>query len=306
MTSYGRIGRCEVGRRLTKTLRTPNKVTFKKILFATDFSSFSNAALPYALGISHHCGSKLCVAHVVSEKAYLFIGSEDYPRPKEQIDATLVETYLKNSPHEMLSSVRDIPDFLFRLIHDNQIDLLILGTRGRSGVPKLLLGSVAEKIFREASIPVLTVGLKVSLQQTNVADFGQIVVATDFGDESAAAIGYALSLTKEYHSHLSFLHVLWQLQPRTLDIEPLADLAIRRMQGFVPSDADLWFRPEYFVEWGSVEKEVVKFSKERSSDLIVLGIRAPEHALTAVSHLAHSQAEHIVAHATCPVLTVRG
>jgi len=309
MNSYSRTGRHEgqVARFPAEVSRTPTQIGFKRILFATDFSPSANAALPYALGIARHYRSKLFAGHVISEEKYLFTTSEDWPTALEQVNSAQIEMYLKHSPRAMLSSVRDMPDVLFRLIHDSQIDLLVIGTRGRSGLPKLLLGSFAQGIFREASIPVLTVGPNVSVPQTNIGEFSRIVFATDFSDQSIAAAAYALSVAKKYRALLSVLHVLEPPQSGTVDVEPLADFAIRRMWETVPRDADMSFRcPEYFVECGDVEEQVLKFAKLHQADLIVLGVRAPERALSAITRLAHSQAEHIVAQAPCPVLTVRG
>jgi nucleotide-binding universal stress UspA family protein len=308
MTFYNRTGRYEgqgTGS-LMKTLEIAKRIAFEKILFATDFSSYSNAALPYALAISHQYGSKVYAAHVLSPEAYLFAAPDSWPTSKEQMDVARLEMHLRNSPHQVLNPAGDISDVLFRLIRDNQIDLLVLGTHGRSGLSKLLLGSVAEKIFRQAPIPVLTVGPRGSCEQKSVGKFNQIVFATNFNDESVAAASYALSLAQEYHARLSLLHVLERPQTGTVDVESKADFVIGRMREIVPSDSDLWFPPEYLVEVGQVEDQILKFTDVHKADLIVLGVRAPEAALTSVTHLAHSQAQHIVAHATCPVLTVRG
>jgi nucleotide-binding universal stress UspA family protein len=307
MTFYNRRGRYEgqASGSLMNKLANAKRIAFEKIMFATDFSSYSNTALPYALAISHQYGSKMYAAHVLSPEAYFFVTPDTWPTSGEQTDVARLEMHLRNSLHQVLSPAGDISDVLFRLIRDNQIDLLVLGTHGRSGLSKVLMGSVAEKIFRLASIPVLTVGPRVSREHKSVAKFNQIVFATNFNDESVSVAPYALSLAHEYHARLSFLHVLEQPQTATVDFESNADFVIRRMREIVPSDADLWFRPQYLVEFGQVEDQILKFADVHKADLIVLGVRAPEAALTSVTHLAHSQAQHIVAHATCPVLTVR-
>lgn len=302
-----------------KTLEVGNTVTLetrdvelKKILFATDFSSYSNAALPYALAIANQYGAELYAAHVVSTDSYLFATPETWPavieyqEEQKQIAAARLEESLRGTPHQVVSAVGDIADVIFRLVHDNDIDLIVLGTHGRSGLPKLFMGSVAEKIFRQASCPVLTVGPNVHTKQKSALEVHSIVFATDFSDESIAAAPYAFSLAQKHNSHLTLLHVLDHPQGATVDFEPNVDFAIRRMQELILGDSDVWFRSDCAVEFGHPEGEIAIFAQEHAADLIVLGIRAPRGTLTTVTHLAHSKAQYIVSHATCPVLTVRG
>jgi nucleotide-binding universal stress UspA family protein len=182
-----------------KTLEVGNAVTLeaedidlKKILFATDFSSYSNAALPYAAAIAHQYGAELFAAHVVSTDAYMFATPETWPavveyqEEQKQIAAARLEESLRGTPHQVVSAVGDIADVIFRLVRDHQIDLLVLGTHGRSGFPKLVMGSVAEKIFRQASCPVLTVGPHVRKEQKSAIEVHSVVFATDFSNESIA------------------------------------------------------------------------------------------------------------------------
>jgi nucleotide-binding universal stress UspA family protein len=302
-----------------KTLERSNAVTLEargvelnKILFATDFSSYSNAALPYALGVAHKYAAKLYAVHVVSTDAYMFTTPETWPavveyqEEQQHIATARLEESLRGTPHKVVTAVGDIADVIFRLVRDQEIDLLVLGTHGRSGLPKLVIGSVAEKIFRQASCPVLTVGPHVRNEQKSVADFDRIVFATDFSEESLAAAPYAISLARENRCHLSLLHVLESPQGGAIDLESGGDFVIRRMQELIPRESDLWFRTDYAVEFGFPQEQIVKFAHAHGADLIVLGIRAPQGPLTTLTHLAHSRAQHIVAHATCPVLTVRG
>ena len=213
-------------------------------MFATDFSSYSNAALPYALAVAHQYGVKLYAAHVLSTEAYLFATPETWPalveqhEEREQIDFARLEAHLRGVPHEVLSPVGDISDVLFRLIHDHNIDLLVLGTHGRTGLPKLLMGSVAEKIFRHCSCPVLTVGPHVPRGEKRVAEFNRILLATDFSDESLAAVPYAISLAQEHQAHLSLLHVLQEPEAGTVNLDSDTAFLVRQMEKLVPPGPD--------------------------------------------------------------------
>ena len=295
-----------------KTLEAGKRIAINNILFATDFSPHSNAALPYALAIAHQFGARLYGAHVLSSDDYLFVAPEAWPahvQREEQLQQEAVarlEQQLRGVPHHALSGVGDVWDVLCRLIDEHDIDLLVVGSRGHTGARKLFLGSIAEKIFRQASCPVLTVGPKVVGQQKSVAEFNHILLSTDFGEESLAAASYAVSLAQEHQARLSLLHVLERSSVETVDLESNSDLMTRRLQGLVPPDTELWCHPEYFIEVGPPAERILQFSEAHGVDLIVTGVRPTYGAVSAVTHLAHTTAQHLVAHATCPVLTVRG
>src|SRR5215470_13145155 len=160
------------------TLNEAVEVKVKNVLFATDFSKYSNAALPYALAIAHQYGAKLYGVHVLSPEAYLFsaegwVPALEQEQEQRRADANRFEEQLRGVPHEVMSPVGEIADVIFRLVHDHQIDLLVLGTHGRSGLPKMLLGSVAEKIFRQSPVAVLTVGPHVPPCDNSVAEFNK-------------------------------------------------------------------------------------------------------------------------------------
>ena len=85
--------------------------------------------------------------------------------------------------------------------------LVVVGTHGRPGISKVLMGSVAERIFRQASCPVLTVGPNVSGEPEAIVDMHTILFPTDFSPESVAAVPYATSLAQEHQARVYLLHV---------------------------------------------------------------------------------------------------
>jgi len=215
-----------------------------------------------------------------------------------------LEEHLRSVPHQVLSAVGDISDVLFRLIQDNQIDLLVLGTQGRTDLPKLLMGSVAEIIFRYSPIPVLTIGPFVP-RERKVNHFSRIVFATDFSEESVAALPHATALVQDLGTDFTVLHVLDGTSTGTVDFESSADHALRQMREPIPIDPEVGTYPTYAVEFGPFADQIRRFSEERAADVIVLGVRPARGRLGIATHLARRTAQHIVGDATCPVLTVR-
>lgn len=296
-----------------KTLEPITPIALKNLLFATDFSSCSNAALPYALAIAHQYNAKLYAAHILTPSSYLLFASpESWPtvleseEQKHQLNTARLEEKLRGVPHQVLSPAGDISDVIFRLVREHAIDMLILGTHGREGVKKLLMGSVAEKIFRQASIPVMIVGPNVPVR-SSVAELNRLVFATDFRDESLAAFPHSLSLAQEHQAHLSILHVLAKPNAgTTVDFDPDTCFALRRMKELVPPESSLYLAPHYAVEFGGVPEQIVKFTSENGADLIILGVRPPLRSVGGLTHFTNTTAQQIVAHANCPVLTIRG
>ena len=285
-------------------------IAIKNILFATDFSPHSNAALPYALAIAHQYGATLYGVHVLASDDYLFVAPEAWPghlQQEEQMQqeaASRLAEQLRGVPHHALCGVGDVWDVLSGIVDEHDIDLLVVGSHGRTGARKLLMGSTAEKIFRQASCPVLTAGPNVVHQQKSVAEFSEILFATNFGAESVVAASYAVSLAQEHQARLSLLHVVERTQAETAAPKSDADLAMRQLRELVPPDTELLRHPEYFLDHGPSAERILQFSLAHGVDLIVMGVHPAYGVVSAVTHLAHTTAQHMVAHATCPVLTV--
>ena len=297
------------------TLEVGRRIAINNVLFATDFSSHSDVALPYALAIAQQFGAKVYGAHVVNSQDCLFTAPEVWPafaqqeeQLKEDTEARL-EKQLAGVPHEALFGVGDVWNVLSRLIGEHSIDLLVVGTHGRTGARKLLMGSVAERIFRQAACPVLSVGPNVVGKTDGKITFERILFATNFGEESLAALPFALSLAEENEAELVLFHVAdpsTALLPNTAAIK--ASL-VRRLERLVPDEASSWCHVECLVAPGeerSTAERIVDAARSLFADLIVLGARTHHGGLTAVTHLSNTTAQSVVAHAGCPVLTIRG
>ena len=138
------------------------------------------------------------------------------------------------------------------------------GTHGRTGVSKILLGSVAENIYRHAPCPVLTVGPNVAGEPESVGDIRlRSYCATDFSRESLAAVPYAVSLAREKQARLYFLHVT--------ETPVGAAVAEREMAGslldLVPTDAGLSCAPKAFVDFGEPAPKITELAEELKVDL---------------------------------------
>jgi nucleotide-binding universal stress UspA family protein len=299
-----------------KTVEAGKRVALNNILFATDFSPHSNAALPYVLALARQCGAKIYGAHVVPPEDYLFTAPDLWPahlQQEKQLQQEVeghLEEQLRGVPHKVLFDVGDIWNVLSKFISENDIDLVVIGTHGRTGARKLLMGSIAEKIFRQAGCPVLSAGPNVSGKLEREIQFRHILLATDFGEESLAALPFAISLAEENQAQLTLLHVVDQGAADALDFEKIMASTRRRLEELVPTDAKPWCDVECLIQFSNQQSTaaecILATARNRAADLIVLGVRPTHGALGTVTHLVHTTAQHIVAHATCPVLTVRG
>jgi nucleotide-binding universal stress UspA family protein len=300
-------------------------VAVKNVLFATDFSQTSEAALPYAAAICRHFGSTLHMVHVVSEASLLLMtGGVDYVSM-----GTIYEdahTEAKERLDEIAGRLEGIPQCCYvrhgqvwrnlnSIIEDNQIDMIVLGTHGRTGLGKLLLGSVAEDILRHASCPVLTVGPKVS-GRAKLPDFPkrghdvaplelelqQIVFATDFAPSAAGIAQRAVRLAENFGARLTLVHVIEDYTQLGSRPGPMEE-GVGRLQALIPADAALQYPAETVLEFGSPAERILKVAAEREADLIVLGARSARDVGS--THLPWSSAHHVIAQAHCPVLTIR-
>lgn len=285
------------------------RVSLKNILLATDFSEFSQAALPYALAVARLYQSKVYVAHVIPPEAHLAVPLEPMPLEYDKnwrMAALHMDTFmgagpLKDVAHEVLLEQGEFWDVLSDMIKKHEIDLIVLGTHGRGAIRKLLLGSVAEQVVRQAPCPVLTVGPDVAPKVVPQGAFRQILYATDFQPGSVHALAYALALAQSNQAQLVLLHVV---PPEEASRGQPADFTERLAQ-LLPEEARSWCHPELVVESGVPAELILKVAAEKQADLIVMGARPVQHVHVA-THLAWVTTSRVLSHAKCPVLTARG
>ena len=304
-------------------------ISIKNILFLTDFSEPSEVALPFATSIARGYGAKVYALHVFTPDpnvcgapAKLAIAAIE---TGEQHAKARVDSQLTGLEHETIVDWSiDLWDAVQRTINENHIDLIVMGTHGRTGVDKFFMGSVAEEIFRRSTVPVLTIGPHVRSSVHAAGRFHRILFPTDFTAASEAASPYAISLAQENKAKLVLLHVMRSPEPpntngRSKDggnqhersendqrrFELSVAEAIHHLYETVPTDADLYLPPQSIVEYGDPAERILSAAQERSSDLIVLGVRDASGRIGAATHLARATAHKVVAHALCPVLTVR-
>jgi nucleotide-binding universal stress UspA family protein len=279
-----------------KPAEAKTRIALKNILYATDLSYLAEAALPYVKEIARLYGGKVHVVHVRPR------GGE-WDKPQENAVASLKER-LKDIPHDVVVEAGDARQGLLRQIAEQNIDLAVVSTHGRTGLGRVLLGSVAEAIFREAPCPVLTVGPRLASDPQWTLKIKEILFATDMTPVSAGAARYAISLAQENQARLTILNV--QPPPKAgelIDAERYATSTLRLLQEMVPEDAQLWCQPYFMVEQGEPAEKILDIAARYHADLIVMGIRP--HGVGVATHVSRPTAHRVVAGASCPVLTVR-
>jgi len=301
-------------------------VRLKSVLLATDFSAASEKPLGHALAIARHYGAKFYLAHVVSSLGFTIAGpqsvqlaSEAVTRDLQQLEHDLVKNgSLASLEHEFIVRQGIIWDELQQIILQSQIDLVVLGTHGRHGFGKLLLGSVAEQIFRHADCLVLTVG-PLSYEDVRVegnrAD-RSFLFATDFGEASLRALPYAVSFANHFGAKLIVLHVVpaapipessgrYSARDVILLMRDNARMAsLRRLEQMFTCHEQPALEPQFLVEFGLPSEKILQVALKVKADIVVMGLNRSLHIGTA-SHLPWATAYEVVCGAACPVLTVR-
>jgi nucleotide-binding universal stress UspA family protein len=293
-----------------KAVQARTRITLKNILFATDFSQAADAAAPIAIQIARRYGAKVYGVHVnrsddytgVAPNAWAAMAEAAEKETKE--DAGRLNEQLQGIEHEVVIGEGNLWEVLSNVIQQKEIDLVVVGTRGRTGFGKTLLGSVAEQILRQSPSPVLTVGPHVNPWSDEYVKMREILYATDLAADYPIAAPYAISLAQENRAHLVLLHVIEDPKAGELvDSPEVADVKQRKLEQLVTEQAGLWCEPTYIVEQGPAAEKILDVAKRRPTDLIVLGARPAKGLAT---HLNIGTVHKVVSQAKCPVLTVRG
>lgn len=288
---------------------------FTRILVPVDFSAPSDAALAYAKMLAGRFEARLYLLHVADATFLRAVVAN--PGTRDTGVLNRLDDLLTDAEHHRFrafSAVEhsDVPaDEIVRYAHIKDIDLIVMGTHGRTGMAHLLLGSVAETVVRTASCPVLTLrGTPASV----AAQLGptRILAPTDFSPPSDRALDYARHMAARCGASVHLLHVLEDtvdtsfgaevFVPESPEVQAArleeARVKLTHRRGGAAHEQP---RASTEVVAGSTTPTIVRYAAENGFDLIVMGT----HGRTGFAHLAMgSVAEHVVRTASCPVLSV--
>jgi nucleotide-binding universal stress UspA family protein len=300
-------------------------VNINRILCLIDFSDFSRHALIRASAIARAHRAGLTAFHVVQIQL---------PFAPVPLDTAAPTTYsLTEADLEFVR--REVAEFARQAVGDNVpvtcdvvearvihseiaaaasrvgADLIVIGTHGRAGFQRLLLGSVAERVLRTAPQPVLTVGA--ADPKPAAGSFASILCGVDFSPCSLAALDYAFALAGDPDAQVTVANVIeWMpvgddpplgLPTYITGYRLAAEAANReRLRKVIATTNTNNVRVDDLVTSGKAHRVLLRMARERDSDLIVLGIhgRSPIHRL-----MFGSTAEPVSRRSICPVLTVR-
>jgi nucleotide-binding universal stress UspA family protein len=294
---------------------------FKNILCATDFSDFSNHTVSYGVALAKEFEAKLFICHVIDLSSVAIYGEFQLDpvgqqnRIMEDANAQL-EDLTGNQPvaWEPLITVGKPADEIARAVEEKEIDLVITATRGRSGLKRIILGSVTERLMRTLACPLLVMSSP-EHDPVGTADrefkLKKILVGCDFSPDSGQAFNHGLSLAQEFQSELHLAHVIEPpAQPDllkgetsvTFEIrEDYRDLLTNKLKDMVPEEAGNWCTPQTSLLEGQPYEELVNYAESNDIDMIVLGVRG--HGLVKTLFLG-STTDRVIRRSPCPVLSV--
>jgi len=248
-------------------IETGVRLALKNILLLTDFSEPSELAVPFAIAIAREYESKVYAMHVLTPVSLAYATPELAAAAIEgleegaQAGMQRVDAQLVGVPHEtMLVRAESVWSPVEQALSECEVDLVILGTHGRTGAMKLLLGSVAEEIFRRAGVPVLTIGPSVRKGFHSRGQFRRVLFATDFTKEAQAAAPYAISMAQENQARLVLLHVMPDPDSKMSKRTPQDSVAnvMHQLYELIPPEAELWCRPEATVRFGNPAERILE------------------------------------------------
>jgi nucleotide-binding universal stress UspA family protein len=291
---------------------SPPLVSLQNILVATDFSPCSQIALHCAAVLARQGKGNVFLAHVLPFAPMSPIPMDAGPvfpvavakDPRFRMKELVSSPELAGIARETLLGQGDLWLVLQDMIEQHDIELVVIGTHGREGLKKLVLGSVAEEVFRRAPCPVVTVGPHVAPECFEQGRLRRILFASDLSPASMHALPFVTMLAQQHQASLTFLHVLASAVPgadfdATASVERELEEARADLRQLVPAGS----KADVVAEAGVPDEIIVRVARAQNASLIVMGLHS--QSVFAATHLPWSTAHRVVCDAHCPVMTVR-
>jgi nucleotide-binding universal stress UspA family protein len=297
-------------------------IELRRLLCPVDFSEHSRRALRHAMAIASRHESQVTVLHVEdmllgAARAEVSLRADLMPGPEAELRVFVEETGVRDLDRvEILMLAGDAVGQIIEQASRGSSDLIVMGSRGRSGMARAVMESVTERVLRRARCPVMTIPPAAPGPAMNevVEAFGPILCASDFSPSCRKALDLALSMAQDADARLILLHALqWPTVvagimplPATVEIpidraELRREILVRLKRG-LPGDAAFRCRPETIVVPGHPSETILRVADDQHVNLIVMGV----HSRSAIDRLLFgSTTRQVIQAARCPVLSIR-
>ncbi len=290
----------------------------KRILCPVDFSEFSVRAYHYSLSLAEHYRAQLMVQHIVELSRYPYAdyvaSTGDYAefcRALGEGGKERLREFVKKHTHdeiqpELVVYEGSAPDCILSLAQARRTDLIVMGTHGRRGYDRLVLGSVTNRVMRKTPCPVLAIckapheASAAGEERHRVHHLNRILFCTDFSENSELALDYAISATKEYDAELTLLHVL-EDAPSTVRKEEAMAVVTKQLDELIPQERRKALKTKTTVRIGKPYQQIIQLVLEAQIDTVVMGVRGRGALDLAVFG---STTYRVMQLGTCPVLAV--
>ncbi len=291
----------------------------KLILCPIDFSEFSIRAYHYALSVAEHYQARLVAQHIVEFSRYPYAeyvaSTGDYAAfcrglrdgGKQKLhEFVKAHAYGEIQP-ELVVHDGAAPDCILSFAQERKTDLIVMGTHGRRGFDRLVLGSVTNRVLRRAPCPVLAISNLPSESTIegrgvqHVHHLNRILFCTDFSENSEQALSYAVSAAQEYDAELILMHVLEQTQSLAKKKAAIAT-ATEQLDKLIPQGKRKTLNIKTVVRTGKPYQQIIQLVKEAQIDTVVMGVRGRG---TLDQAIFGSTTYRVLQLGSCPVLAVR-
>ena len=292
----------------------------KSIVCPVDFSEFSARAYHRAVSLAEHYRAKLVAQHVIELSHYPYADYaasagdyENFSRAmleggKEQLREFVKKNTQGEIQTELVVSQGTAPDSILSFAQEQKMDLIVMGTHGRRGFDRLMLGTTTDRVMRRSVCPVLAVSqtppdTTASEERRHVHHLDRIVFCTDFSENSERALNYAISATREYDAELTMLHVLESANSARKEeiMSKIITTAAGQLDKLIPAEERKRLKIKTEVRVGEPYQQIIQHAEEAKIDLVVMAVRGRGALDLAVFG---STTYRVMQLGSCPVLAV--
>jgi nucleotide-binding universal stress UspA family protein len=290
-------------------------MTFTKILCPTDFSEGSRQAMRVAVHLAKETKAELVFAHAWYVPPSMYAGEYVFPPAvlgqmaddaQRELDGVVKQAMADGAKRVSATLVTGVPWVeLVELLEKQAFDLCVMATHGRTGLPRIMLGSVAEKVVRHAPCSVLAVR-----PDSEPRPFTHVLVPTDFSPSAKSALELAAELVRPGGAGVTVLHVIevpvaysgeLRVADFARDLDTRSSEALAKAAEHVKRRASVPVSTTSRIGYPGAET-LAALDADPSIDLVIMG----SHGRTGIKRaLLGSVAEKVIRHARCPVLVAR-